>query len=380
MKVLHIFKTYFPDTQGGLEEAIRQISEYTSSKGVKNRIITVSPDPIPQRIGFKEGEVIRYKTTLDIFSTPISLSFISNCQNEINNSDIVHYHYPWPFTELSYVFQKIKKPVLLTYHADILKYGMLKFFLKPFINRFLSSVDRIIPTSQSFLDSSKDLQPFKKKCRVINLSIGKDRFDRETQDGEGQSRKLSEIKSKYGENFFLFVGVLRDYKGLEYLVRAMDGVNQNLVIIGKGKNKDKLKKLAHELGNENVFFPGYVEDKDLYAFFKLCRAFVLPSIDRSEAFGVSLLEASLCSKPMISTELLTGTSYVNKHMETGLVVTPKNIQALKEAILKLAGDDALCTEFGENARKRYERKFVPEITGKQYMDVYKELLFFYKKS
>ncbi|MFH2058584.1 MAG: glycosyltransferase [Pseudomonadota bacterium] len=200
-----------------------------------------------------------------------------------------------------------------------------------------------------------------------------DRFKQNAKN-EDQGRIIAEVEAQYGTNFFLFVGVLRDYKGLEYLIRAMEGVKEKLVIIGKGKNKAKLETLASSLGLKNVFFPGYLGDQYLQAFFKLSRAFVLPSIERSEAFGVSLLEASLFSKPMISTELFTGTSFVNKHLETGLVVPPKDISALRKALMKLSSDDQLCKIYGENAQKRYERNFVPEITGKQYLELYDELL------
>ena len=374
MKVLHIFKTYFPDTQGGLEEAIRQISKYTTSQGVENRILTVSDNPIPQRIKYPEAEVIRYKKTIDIFSTPISKNFFFDCEQEIKTCDILHFHFPWPFAEMLFLYKRFAKPSIVTYHADALKYKWIKFFFKPVIHKYLGQVDKIVATSQPFLDSSQDLQSFKDKCSVINLSIDDNRFRLSDNDKCEQGSVIKKIESKYGREFFLFVGVLRHYKGLEYLIKAMSRLENNLVIIGKGENKGKLSNLAKRLGLNNVFFLGYIDDKDLPAFYKLSKAFVFPSIDRSEAFGVSLLEAASFSKPMISTELSSGTSYVNKHQETGFVVPPRDIEALRTAMLMLSENDELCSQFGKNARKRYERKFTPEITGKKYLNLYNDIL------
>jgi rhamnosyl/mannosyltransferase len=374
LKVIHIFKTYVPDTQGGLEETIRQISRYTTSKGVNNRIITVSDNPNPSRIIFNEAEVIRYKKSLDIFSTPISIKFFNNYTKHFAKSDILHFHFPWPFAELLYLIKQVQKPSIVTYHADAMKNRILKSFYKPVINQFLKKVKRIIVTSSYFLDSSVDLRPFKGKCDVINLSIDLHRFGIKIDELTDDSAIIKAVKKKYGKDFFLFVGVLRHYKGIEYLLEAMQGIDKKLVIIGRGDKKQELENKAKALGLNNVFFTGYVDDRFLPAFYKLSRAFVFPSINRSEAFGVSLLEASMFSKPMITTELSTGTSYVNQHLKTGFVIPSKDVMSLRKTMITLSEDDSLCSEFGKNARKRYEEKFTNEIAGRKYMQIYNDIL------
>lgn len=373
MKVAHIFKTYFPDTQGGLEEAIRQIASYTTERGVYNKIITVSDNPTPKKLNFAEGEVVRYKNTVTMLSTPFSKEFCRNFCRDIQDCDILHYHFPWPFAEMFMLFKQIQKPSIVTYHADIVKHPWIKWGYKPLVKKFLAKMDVIIPTSKAYLDSSDELKFFKDKCQIVNLSIGKNRFPLNTDDVE-MTHLEKEIEQKYGKNFFLFVGVHRHYKGLEYFIRAMKGLNANAVIIGKGKNKHELEKIASKLGLDNIFFPGFIRDRELPAYFKLCRAFVLPSIDRSEAFGVSLLEASYYSKPMVTTELSTGTTYINQHLKTGFVVPPKDIEALRKAFLMLLEDDGLCERFGSEARKRYENNFLPELTIKQYLEIYNNLI------
>ena len=106
---------------------------------------------------------------------------------------------------------------------------------------------------------------------------------------------------------------------------------------------------------------------------------MFPSSDRSESFGVSLLEAAYFSKPMISTELGTGTSFVNIHLETGLVISPRNVNELRDALNILSGDNLICKKYGRNARKRFEEKFNSELTGQKYLETYKELYDSYRR-
>lgn len=367
MKILHVFKTYFPDTQGGLEEAIRQIARSTHRYGVKNRILTLSPVRNPPVVDFPEASVLRSPRNLDIASTPISFSFYSDFKREASNSDIIHFHFPWPYGEMIFLLSGIRKPSLVTYHSDIVKQKFLKKIYNPFLKMFLKKVNVVVATSQQYADSSVDLKSFKEKCRIIPLSIDSKRFSKIDE------KTLEEVKDKYGEDFFLFVGVLRYYKGLEFLIEAMKGLERKIIIIGKGPEEEKLKRKAKQLKLNNIILAGYLDDQYLPAFYKICRAFVFPSCERSEAFGVSLLEASYFSKPMITTELGTGTSFVNRHNETGIIVPPKNIIELRKALILLSNNKTLCEEYGKNARKRYEKLFNSDRVGQEYLKIYKEL-------
>lgn len=366
MKVVHIYKTYLPDTSGGAEQAIRQICRYNANHGIQNEILTVSPVCMPSIIEMAEAKIIRFKTTLNKFSTPMSVDFIKFSERYIRSADILHFHFPWPFGEMNYLFRHIQKPSLVTYHGDAIKYKLLSRLYSPLINRFFKKIDIIVPTSAQYMESSSTLVHFKKKCRVIPLTLDPQRFK------PLDEKTLQSIKNQYGEGFFLFVGMLRAYKGLNYLLEAMKDIKARLIIVGNGVEEKRLKKQAEELGLNNVIFAGYY-DELLPAFYKLCSVFVFPSCNRAESFGVSLLEASFFGKPMISTELGSGTSYVNKHNETGIVVPPKDVGALKAAIIKLLEDKQLCLKYGENAKIRFNEEFNSEIIGRQYMNLYEEL-------
>jgi rhamnosyl/mannosyltransferase len=131
--------------------------------------------------------------------------------------------------------------------------------------------------------------------------------------------------------------------------------------------------MAQELGASNVLFAGQVTDEEKVALIKRCRAMVLPSHLRSEAFGMVLVEAAMLGRPMVSCEIGTGTSYVNLDGETGFVVPPEDPDALAEALGILLVDNSLATRLGLGARTRYERMFSGPALGRAYSDLYREV-------
>ena len=142
----------------------------------------------------------------------------------------------------------INKPSLVSYQADTIKYKYLNKIYHPFSKMFLRKVDIIVATSEKYLETSTNLRPFKNKCRIIPISVDPQRFE------EVDGNILNMIRDKYGEDFFLFTGVLRSYKGLEYLLDAMKGLKRKLVIVGKGPEEKKLKEKAKTLGLNKCCF------------------------------------------------------------------------------------------------------------------------------
>jgi rhamnosyl/mannosyltransferase len=183
------------------------------------------------------------------------------------------------------------------------------------------------------------------------------------------------IREKYKTpKMLLFVGRLRYFKGLRYLIEAMKSIDAKLLIIGTGPEEHFLKTLSSKRGlNEKIVFLGDIADSDLPTYYDACDIFVLPSSHRSEAFGTVLIEAMASGKAVISTELGTGTSFVNMHGKTGFVVPPKNSNSLAEAINKLLTDDSLRKEFEVNSKKRSE-EFSKERLNERITELYAEVL------
>lgn len=376
IKVLQVYRTYFPDSQGGLQETIRQIALNTKPQGVVSRIFAPSPDPSSTVIQSTEGEIHQVKLDFEIASCGFSFSGLKKFNELADWADIIHYHFPWPFADFLYFYnqrygrrhRKKTKPALLTYHSDIVRQELLLKFYSPLMNRFLDSVDHIVCTSENYQKSSENLQKRTYKTSIIPIGLNEDSYP------PVDTNVLSTMREKFGENFFLFVGVLRYYKGLHILLQAMVDAPYSVVIVGKGPNRTQLENQAKELGLTNVKFTGYISDEEKVALYSLSCGVVFPSHLRSEAFGVTLLEGAMYGKPLISAEAGSGTSHVNAHGETGLVVKPDDVDDLKQAMLKIYLEPELAKTFGNNARKRFETLFSGSAMGDAYADVYRYLL------
>lgn len=123
----------------------------------------------------------------------------------------------------------------------------------------------------------------------------------------------------------------------------------------------------------NVRFLGRISDRDKWALLSLARAFVMPSNQRSEAYGVALLEAMCFGLPLISTDIETGTSFVNVNGETGLWVPPNDSVRLREAMVKLQHDEVLCRSMGAAARLRVANVLNARSMIAAYLALYRAL-------
>jgi len=167
---------------------------------------------------------------------------------------------------------------------------------------------------------------------------------------------------------------LRYYKGLHLLLDAVQDTDFQVVIVGIGKLRTQLENQARKLGLKNIHFMGQVSEEDKVALLQLCYAYVFPSHLRSEAFGISLLESAIFGKPMISTEIGTGTSFINMDGKTGIVVPPASPEALRKAMQDLIDNPAMANEYGKNAEKRYRQYFTGDKHAEAYLNVYRKLL------
>lgn len=367
MRILHVYRTYFPDSQGGLEEVIRQICLNAKQHGVESRVFTLSRVARPEPIEREEARVFQAQQTLELASCGMSVSALSAFKTQIEWADVIHYHYPWPFADVLHLASKVAKPTLVTYHSDIVRQKLLGHIYRPLMNRFLGDVDRIICTSPNYFATSDVLSSFSKKVDVIPIGLTESSYPTPS------TKKTEEVRSAFGSDFFLFVGVLRYYKGLHILLDAAQNADLRVVIAGSGPTETDLKKQAKDLGLRNVIFAGQVDDETKVSLFHLARAVVFPSYLRSEAFGVTLLEGAMYGKPLISTEVGSGTSHVNIDKETGYVVTPGSASELRRVMRTLKNNTSAAEHFGKNARARYTQLFTGELMGARYAEVYNQL-------
>lgn len=366
-RILHIYKSYYDRDYGGVGQVIHQIAKASCQHGFEHEVLVLHDGGSVEVVEHPEARVHYIPYDLNLLSTPMSLRYFLKYRELVKRADLVHYHFPYPVADLLHTLFRPSCPSLVSYHSDVVKQKIALRLYSPLMNYFLSKVDQIVSACDNYRNSSPVLQRFRDKTAVIPYGV------EESAQVIDQSNSLkASLKQRFGENFFFFMGALRYYKGLSYLIEAARKTGLPVVIAGCGGVEEELRQLSK--GLDNVIWAGRVSDEEKAVLFELSRAFVFPSHLRSEAFGISLIEACQYGKPMISAEIGTGTTFVNQAEETGLVVKPADTDELAEAMMRLAESDALCEQYGGNARARYEHLFTAERMCKDYINLYGELL------
>ncbi|SUD66024.1 glycosyl transferase group 1 protein [Pseudomonas putida] len=368
IKVLHFFKTYYPDSMGGIEQVIFQIAEGCRAEGIDSQVLYLSNRGAARNQPVANHLAHRAKLDLHLASTGFSLSALKDFTELAREADIVHYHFPWPYMDLVHFMARVNKPSVVSYHSDIVKQKWLLKLYQPLMHRFFQSVDRVVASSPNYAAHSPVLTRFKDKVSIIPYGL-----DRSTYP-KASAQKLACWRARLGERFFLFVGALRYYKGLDYLLQAAKLNGLPVAIMGGGFLEGQLKQQAAELGLENVHFLGGLPDEDKAALLELCYGFVFPSHLRSESFGISLLEAAMYGKPLISCEMGSGTTFINLADQTGLVVPPRDATALAQAMQRLWDAPAMAQAMGAKALQRYEEVFTAPLMAASYAELYRSLL------
>lgn len=365
IRVLHFFKTYLPDSVGGIEQVIFQLSEGCFAYGIESEVVSLSSRISGCRVPLNNHHVTYEKLDFELASTGISFSAFSNFKKLSDDFDIIHYHYPWPFMDLVHIGRNIRKPSVVTYHSDVVRQKLMMPLYSPLMHKFLGSVDAIVASSDNYLSTSPVLSSYSHKVSVIPFGLDIQSYpDSDTVD-----------LPDFGVKFFLFVGALRYYKGLDYLLDAAKELSYPIVIAGDGPEYEHLRSKIIKLDLSNrVFLIGMVSDEQKVQLLKSCYAFLFPSHLRSEAFGISLLEAAMFGKPMISTEIGTGTSFINLDGKTGLIVPPASSNHIRDAMRFLWNNEDIATEYGRHAKSRYQNTFSSEKMCSEYAAVYRKVL------
>jgi len=357
-----------PASYGGVESFIDTLCKAGTELCVKNTVLTLHPKPQKKPIEMDGYTVHQTKQNLFLASTGFSVSAFSKFKRLSNDADIIHYHFPNPFADMLHLAYQPKKPSLVTYHSDVIKQKHLIHIYKPLRRRFFNSVDQIVATSPNYFVSSNVLQQLSDKVSVIPIGIDPKAY------GTVDSERLDFWRSRLSKPFFLFIGAMRYYKGLHVALKAIAGTEIQIVIAGISGIEKELKAQAAALHLKNVDFLGSVNQEDKVALLHLCYGFIFPSYLRSEAFGISLLEAAMVGKPMISCEIGTGTTFVNSANETGLVINPGSPSELREAMQFLLDNPKVAAAMGKNAKKRSFELFTADQQAKKYFDLYQKLL------
>lgn len=367
IRVLHMYKSWSPDTYGGVERVITMLGAGGRAYGIESRVAYLAPGRHVKLVHHHGVAAYRFPLQLEVASTGLSLAFLFAYRRLAAWADVLHFHFPWPYGDLVHRLSGVTKPFLVTYHLDITRQRILKLLYTPLRSWFLGRAARVIATSHKYLMSSPVLRKLA-RTRVIPLGV------EDQAQGAGIPLRQAYWRHRLPGDFVLFVGVLRYYKGLHLLLDAASSIRGHIVIAGTGPCEQTLKRQALTLGLTNVSFLGEIGQVDKDALYRLSAVFVFPSHLRSEAFGLSLVEAAMYGKPLVSCEIGTGTTFVNVDELTGLVVEPGNPYALSAAVNRLLADRRERELFGRNARKRYLDQFIAERMVADYAREYRAVL------
>ena len=388
MRILHLYKDYFP-VLGGIENHIKWLAEGMAGRGHDVSVLVTNTGRGDVAETVNGVQVVKVSRYFNISSAPIGLGMAGELRRLGRDAQIVHLHAPYPPGELAQLLVAAGQRTVITWHSDIVKQAGLLRFYAPFLRAALQQADKILVASPPYIQSSAFLRPIyertPERIAVVPFGIDLARFapnptfapSPTVGEGRGGGSEAAAIRARCGPGpLVLFVGRMRYYKGLHVLVEAMAQVeNARCLIVGVGPLEAEIRSQVAALGlAERVFFAGEVDDADLPAYYRAADIFCLPSVHRSEALGIVLLEAMASGLPLISTELGTGTSWVNLHETTGLVVPPEDADALAAAIDQLARNDGERRGFGQAALSRAVSEFGLEQMLERTEGIYRGVL------
>ena len=351
MRILHIYKDY-PPVLGGIENHLELLAEGLVARGHQ---VTVLVSGQGHRTEVTERRGVRLVLAgrlVTVASTPLSPALPLLLARE--RPDLIHLHHPYPPGDVAALLGGCGVPLVVTYHSDIVRQRRLGTIIAPIVRRTLRRAARIIATSPAYIRSSPFLAPVASHCRVVPFGIPLAHY------GQADPKHVDALRQRFPGPVVLFVGRLRYYKGADRLVRAMAHVPARAVFVGADASvrAADLANLAAQLGLSNrIHFVGEQSEAALRAFYHTATLFALPSVERSEAFGIVQIEAQAAGLPIVCTELGTGTSFVTRHGHTGIVVPPDDVPALAHALRILVENPTLARTMGEAGRTRAHAEF-----------------------
>lgn len=372
MKILQTPVRFYPFI-GGVENYVYYLSKRLVKLGHVVTVICANEPNTEEEETIKGIKVKRLSYIGKIANTNITPKLLSELLRE--EFDIVHTHLPTPWSaDGSAIVSKLKrKPLILTYHNDIVGTGIAnyiaKFYNVTMLKLLLREADIIIITQPNYCNYSYHLKQYKDKIKVIPNGVDIERF-----------KPLNVEKEEKTLFFLSSLDEFHRYKGLDYLLEGLITIKKRiqdvkLIIGGEGKLLNYYKQRVILMGLEdNVEFVGFIPDEKIVEYYNKCDIFVLPSISaKQEGFGIVLQEAMACERPVVSTEIV-GVAEDVRERNAGRIVKPKDERALAEAIIEILEDKNLARKMGKNGRQLVEEKYTWEKVAEMVENVYNEVM------
>lgn len=370
MRIVHVYKDYHPPVRGGIEQTVERMARAQAAAGHDvSVLVSASGGRRTLREALDGVKVIRVAEWARALSAPFCPSFPRELA--ALRADMWHLHYPNPTGEVSWLMHEPAGALAVTYHADVVRQRLAMPIYGVIVRRLLARADVLMPTSDRYIAHSPFLRPHRDKCHVVPLGVDLTPFTAIDRD----SPEAAALRAHYGGPFVLFVGRLRYYKGVNVLLEAMARWDGRLVVVGDGPEEQRLRAQHTRLRlGDRVVFTGAIDDRGLHAHLAAADVGVLPSTHPSEALGIAMIEYLAAGLPVVCTELGTGTTFVNRDGETGLVVPPGDPDALAGALRRLMSDAPLRATLGAAGRARARDVFSCEAMMREVEIAYAQAL------
>jgi rhamnosyl/mannosyltransferase len=365
MKVLYTLKYSYP-SKGGTESFIHCLSEEMIQNQIQSEVYSCNDKKTFRNKKASENGVKIFKQATYFFlrSQPLNVLFLS-LRSKIRKSDIIHHNYPFPTLELALLLNRgllKRRKLIITWHANVKnsRWGFIEKYYDKLISKLLIYCDHIVVTSPALLNNSEILKNYQEKVKIIPLSC-KQIFNLE----------VAPKQYPVDRNFkLLFVGKIRDYKGIHIAIESIVGLNVSLTVVGEKRIDRDLDEMVASFGiKNNVTFINSVSDSELIELYKSHDLFLFPSVNEAEAFGIVQIEAMSMGMPVINTNLNSGVPFVSVNELTGLTVTPGSVIEFHNAISRIINDKKLYEQFSVNCIQR-SKEFSIEAMTNAYLELY----------
>lgn len=366
MKIL-VLSYEFPPLGGGGAKVVYGLTKELANLGHEVDLVTMGFRGLPKRERLHGTNIYRVaclRTRESICSTPEMVSyalsaipFVSRLIKS-NHYDINHTHFIFPDGLVSYLFKKITKlPYIITAHgSDVPGYNPDRFkvehkILSPLWKKIVSDADQLVCLSET-LKSLVNRYYSGNNISVIPNGIDIDR--------------LQPLKKK--DKRILVVSRMFERKGIQYFLKALDGLEHNheINIVGEGPYLDTLKRMV-DGQSKKIKFWGWLEhtSSELNELYRTSSIFVFPS--ESENFPIVLLEAMSAAMAIITTK---DTGCAEVVGDAAILVETRDPISIKQALDKLISNPDFCKELGMAARRRLEDNFSWNSITLKYINLY----------
>ena len=383
MRILHIGK-YYPPYAGGMEIFLRDLLKALIKEGLDTAGLV--HHHLPGRSSLKEEiegvPIFRAASQGQILYAPISLSFPLVLKKIIRSfrPQILHLHFPNPSAFWSLAVSEARSvPWVIQWQSDVVPSAIDRRLqpayrcYRPLEQRMLKRAKKILVASKPYLNHSIPLKPWTSKCAVVPLGVDPERLPWPETDALQQAERSWQP----GCLRVLAVGRLTYYKGFDVLIRAAGRTGGIAVqIVGDGNLRDHLQRAIRRKGVESrVLLRGGLSNVMLQALFTTCDVFCLPSLERTEAFGVVLLEAMRYGKPIVASDIPgSGPGWVVNEGDCGWLIPPGSVDALARKMGNLAANPDLCRKLGRKGRENFKKKFRIQSVASGIREIYEDIL------